>query len=152
MKKFKYSLDKVLDFKINAEKDKKEMFSKLKMKVEEEEEKLLELSSILQNKFLNINDSGNTDGIDFKNSYSYIYTLQGKIKRQEELINQYKNKLEISRQQFIYAQKERKTLEMLKEKAYLEYITEVEREEQKLNDELGLYAYLRRRNDLIKEV
>jgi flagellar FliJ protein len=152
MKKFKYSLEKVLDFKINAEKDKKEIFSKLKMKVEEEEEKLLELSSVLQNKFLNINDNGNTDGIDFKNSYSYIYTLQGKIKRQEELINQYKNKLEISRQQLIYAQKERKTLEILKEKAYLEHSTEVEREEQKLNDELGLYAYLRRRNDLIKEV
>ena len=152
MKKFKYPLEKVLDFKINEERSTIEKFSKLKIKVEEEKERLIELNNLLQNNYMELNENTNIDGTTFKNSCSYIYVLQEKINRQEKVIQNYKNKLEASRVELISAQKERKTLEILKEKAHLEYKSEMDKEEQKINDELGLYAFLRNSNNSIGEV
>ncbi|SHH83643.1 flagellar export protein FliJ [Clostridium grantii] len=152
MKKFKYSLEKVLDFKTDEERVRIEKFAKLRIKVEEEKERLIELNNLLQNNYTELNKNDNIDGTTFKNSYSYIYVLQEKINHQEKAIQNYKNKLEASRVELISAQKERKTLEILKEKAHLEYKTEMDKEEQKINDELGLYAFLRNSNNSIREV
>lgn len=144
MKKFKYSLENVLKYKKDTEDGIKENYLKLKNRIDEEESVLDSLSIQLQDNLTHINTKIYVNGISFKNSYSYMYTLQDKIESQEKVVSEYKIKLDEARENLIFAQKERKTIEILKEKAYENHLREMEKEEQKLIDELGLYAHLRK--------
>ncbi|WP_461205738.1 flagellar export protein FliJ [Clostridium sp. DL1XJH146] len=144
MKKFEYSLQSVLKYKEDKEDSVKEVFLKLNNKVKEQEEILESLNIQLEESCVQLHNKTNLTTINLKNCYSYMYTLQDKVDKQEKLVKQYKEKLEEIRKKLIIAQKERKTIEVLKEKEYDSYKKEIEKEEQKLNDELGLYAYLRK--------
>ncbi len=144
MKKFEYSLQNVLKYKKDNEDSVKEVFLKLNNKVEEQEEILESLNIQLEESLAQLHNKTNLTTINLKNCYSYMYILQDKVDKQEKVVNQYKEKLEDIRKKLIIAQKERKTIEVLKEKEYENYKNKIEKEEQKLNDELGLYAYLRK--------
>ncbi|GAA0178081.1 flagellar export protein FliJ [Clostridium sediminicola] len=144
MKKFKYSLENVLKYKKDTEDSIKENYLKLKIRIDEEQGILESLSFQLQNNISGITGKRNSNAMNFKNSYLYIYTLQEKIENQDKVINEYKLELDEIRNKLIIAQKERKTIELLKEKAYENHLKEMEKEEQKLIDELGLYAHLRK--------
>lgn len=144
MKKFKYSLQNVLKYKKDTEDSIKENYLKLKNRMDEEEGVLENLGFQLQDNLTQINAKRYVNGMSFKNSYSYMYTLQDKMESQEKVVSEYKIKLDEARENLIFAQKERKTIELLKEKAYENHIREMEKEEQKLIDELGLYAFMRK--------
>lgn len=146
MKKFKYSLENVLKYKEDTEDSIKENYLKLKNRMDEEEGVLESLSFQLQDNLTQINAKRYVNGMNFKNSYSYMYILQDKIESQEKVVKEHRLKLDQVREKLIFAQKERKTIEILKDKAYENHKREMEKEEQKLIDELGLYAFMRKKS------
>ena len=69
-----------------------------------------------------------------------IYLLKWKINKDLVIKNK---ELEIRRKDLIKKQIDRKTVDILKERQYKEFIKEENRKEQILIDELALYAYIR---------
>ena len=76
--------------------------------------------------------------IEFNNYIAHITT---KIKLQKEIVNSNADNVDKVREELIKAVKERKILDKLKDKSYLEYVKEVSNEDQKLNDEIVSYNY-----------
>lgn len=71
----------------------------------------------------------------YRNYLTYQHKL---LKLQEQVIVEKKHDLEAAQQKLIYAMKERKILDKLKEKQYYRYQTEQEKNEQIFQDELAV--------------
>ncbi|MTI65720.1 MAG: flagellar export protein FliJ [Firmicutes bacterium] len=143
MKNFKYSLENVLKYRKDKEETIKQEFSDIQRKYLIEKENLKELERKLESA-VNTKVKNTSREVNYrKNVYNYIQFLREKIILQKELTLNYKDELEEKRKELIFAQKERKTIEKLKEKAYEKYKVEITRKEQKFNDELAMFSYLR---------
>ncbi|MTI69483.1 MAG: flagellar export protein FliJ [Firmicutes bacterium] len=143
MKNFKYSLENVLKYRKDKEETLKQEYSNVERNYLIEKEKLEELERKLDSA-VNSNAKNTSREVTYrKNVYNYIQFLREKIVLQRELTLNYKDELEQKRSELVSAQKERKTIEKLKEKAYTKYKVELNRQEQKLNDELAMFSYLR---------
>ena len=75
---------------------------------------------------------------------NYINSLAGVIKQKEKELLVKKNDLERRRRDLLEKQKEKKTVEIIKNKRYDQFIKEENRKEQVVLDELALYSYFKK--------
>ena len=143
MKSFRYSMQSILDYRRDLEEEEKLKFAQaqkeyLKQKeiLEGVERKLDDAFSARIKKKYRIHE--------LKNLSEYIHLLKERKDMKKKRVEESERNLEIKRQQLISAQKDRKIMEKHKEKAYEQYNTELNQEEQKIIDELALYSYYRR--------
>lgn len=138
--RFKFRLDKLLEIRKEKEEESKRIFN------DEQRKKI-----ILEDKLESLNDNfekykgiqPNEDVVFQKLKRYYVLGLQEGIKQTEKDLKKQNIVVEKKRAELKQKQVERKTVEILKDKKYSEYIKEQNRVEQITIDEIALYAYMR---------
>lgn len=143
MAKFTYRMQNILDIKYKLESQAKTSFSLAAAKLNQEEEKLEGLHQRrrtyeMQAKEL-VSDKLNFQ--DIKVNRIAIETTKGAIQNQVVAVHVAERNLESARSRLQNVMTERKTHEILKEKAFDEFKKELEKEEGKAVDELISFTH-----------
>lgn len=146
-KRFVFRLQTVLEVKIKAEDEEKRKLAELIAWQKQEEAVLVQMEQDLlsnQNRIKDAQRTGKYLEVDELKRISYwIEKLKKDIIAQKAKLVEIARRIEAQREALIKAAQERKTLEMLKEQHYNEYMAEIEEEERKLLDELATLKYAR---------
>ena len=140
IKKFKFGLEKLLEIRIDKEEESKRKFTKTQREKQETENKLIGLKENYE-KYKRIEKGESV--VYQKIKRNYLYALDKGISETEKNLEIKNKELEIRREDLIKKQIDRKTVDILKERKYIEYTKEEDRKEQILIDELSLYSYIR---------
>lgn len=149
MNRFRFSLESVLQVKYRLE-------ELALARLSESQGRLIDaqsvLARILQEKQAHIQrvrsvQSGRVNVAQLVSAQHYLDALNERIKQQEFLIVQIEEELEQRREVVIEAQRERKTLEKIKEKQWRRFLRELDREEQNFADEVAGNRYGRAGGD-----
>lgn len=145
-KKFRYRLEKVLEFKIKKEDEEKEKLADLLQQEAHErqvkaqlEHKLVETQQILKTKHL----SGSLNMEELKFYPNHIKDLENRIKNQELRLKELAIRIVAQREALLKAAQEKKVYEKHKEKCQEEWQKELDMEEARLIDELATIKFAR---------
>lgn len=139
MKKFKFSMQKILDIKQKNREQEELSYAQLVQMIIEEEKQLAELENerqLLQEELLACQVNG-ISIVEIMNKQKYIEHLDYVIEKQIKKIKQYKEKLELKRQRLIEVKIEEKKYSRLREKKLYEYIMRDNKLEQIELDEIA---------------
>lgn len=139
MQRFQFSLETVLRVKSRQEERALAEFAQSQAELISAQRSLTEL---LQEKMRHLwevsrHQQGTLNIGNLMLSQSCLQRLNQKIGLQEQEIAQLEEKLEVRRQAVVEAQRERKTLEILKEKQWIQHQKELQQEEQHFLDEIA---------------
>ncbi|MBP3203941.1 MAG: flagellar export protein FliJ [Lachnospiraceae bacterium] len=143
MAKFIYNLQNVLNLKLKMEGQAKEAFSAARMALDEEEDKL----KILLDRKRDYEEqarvllSGTLNVLEIESNQKAITVMDDMIGAQRLRVKRAEQNLERAREQMTVAMQERKTQEILRERAFEEFLREENRAESKAIDELTSYTY-----------
>lgn len=143
MTKFVYRMQNVLDLKLKLEEQAKIAFSLANNKLREEEARLQRIYDgihIYENKLKRFK-SGRLDLLEMKRCSEAIKIKKEQAEAQKKEIKIAERNVEIARKKLNDVMVERKTQEILREKAFDEYKKEFDKEESKVVDELVSYQY-----------
>lgn len=143
MKKFRYSMENILQIKIKLEDQAKISYgnARQKLTIEEEKQKQLELTLTSYEEELRALRTSKLDLHKIKLCEQAIDIMKYKIKQQIVHVRNAKQRLEVARIRLDHAMAEHKIQEKLKEKAWEDYILEFEAEEQKEINERNSFHY-----------
>lgn len=141
MEKFNFNLQRVLDYRIKVEDNKKEEFV-ISLKSYMHEEKIL---NVLNDKRKSMFEAVSSfkKSQEFQNYSRYMEYLNKKIESQIIVLKKAKEKLNKAKEELIKSTADRKILDKLKEKAKEEFDREENKKEQKLNDDFAMFSYLK---------
>ncbi len=143
MKKFRYSMENLLQVKGKLEDQAKITYGAARLRLTQEEEKL-EQMKLRRNSFveeLRRLRSTRLDLPKIKQCEQATWIMDQNIKQQMTVVRNAAHRLEIARIRLNDAMVERKTQERLKESAFEAYLLELDSEEQKEVDELNSFNY-----------
>lgn len=137
MKKFRYSLNKVLNMRLRLEKEASQKFTDVSSKM-----KVIDDNINMLNELYNRNAFATcTTKIEDIIKKNYTYYLENSImlneKQKEELSKEYNYRFE----DYKNKKRDRKVLEKLKDKEYEKFLKQQDKEEQDFLDELSLNMY-----------
>lgn len=139
MSKYNFSMEKILDLRVNKEKDVMSKFATLQNELQQQ--KLVH--SKLENQMDTLNKEGynslDVNQLRFNNLYKQ--NLENQIDVQKQRIEETSNELEDMRLDLISAQKDRKIMEKLKEKDFTLYKNNLKAMEQKELDEMAIQRH-----------
>lgn len=143
MAKFIYKLQNVLSLKLKMEDQAKQEFSAARMALAEEEEKLEELKRKKQVYEERAKEllSGTLDVLEIESNKNALLVMEGFIANQNARVERARKVVEDARIKMTVAMQERKTQEILRERAFQEFLQEENRAESKAIDELTSYVY-----------
>ena len=143
MAKFKYRMQNILDIKLKLESQAKIEYSAANQKYLDEQKKLQELMlrRIGYEKELKELMSGIIDVKRISNVRADVNSIKTLIRRQSVTVHKAQMELEKARNHLNELMKDRKTHEILREKALEEFKQELKAEESKEIDELVSYTY-----------
>ncbi|SHJ68153.1 flagellar FliJ protein [Hathewaya proteolytica DSM 3090] len=140
--KFEFRLQKVLDMRVKEE-DLCKM--KLKKSIEHKKEMDMKLKSLEKN-YQQHNDFHKEESVvEKKLRLNYLNLISNNISTMKSEITVQSKKVDENRSELLEKQISKKTVEVLKEKKYQDFLTEEKLVEQRNNDELALYAFIRNR-------
>ncbi len=139
MKSYKFKMDKVLEYRENVEKVKVEDFAKITHKLRREEEHLKDLQETLEEK----KKVKQQDLYGMKMGFLYREKLKAEVDRQVSKVQEISVKAEAAQHVLIEARKDRKIMEMLKEKDQEKYRLERLSTEQKELDDLSVMRFIK---------
>jgi len=147
MAKFRYRMQSILDIKSKMETQAKQEFAAAKNALDKEEEILMGLH---KRKTLYEQEGrellkGHLIVRDINDNKEAILRMEDFISTQLVQVNKAQARLESARERMTNAMKERKTYETLKEKAFDDFILELNHQESKEVDELTSYTYGQKR-------
>ncbi|HOP54573.1 MAG TPA: flagellar export protein FliJ [Bacillota bacterium] len=144
MKKFKFSLQKVLDVARAKEDMALEEFAKAQNLVLQQKN----FSHNLEVKYQSVRFGSEEEEIlSLVNRESYLQALMVRIERAYQKLAELEDDLKTKRMILIDAMRNRKLLEKLREKAQERYKKAVEHEEQLFLDEIGILAFSRKEGE-----
>jgi flagellar FliJ protein len=139
MKKFNFSLETLLKYRINIEKMRKEEWAlarKMRM-IEEDKLKSLTDDEKAKREELNEMTQGRTfDIYDYLYRAKYINQLLYYIKLQKKVVEEKKEEEKIALNKWIESRKNKKALENYRKKLWKNYLMEMDKEEQKIVDDI----------------
>lgn len=143
MAKFVYRMQNILDLKLKLEEQAKIAFSLANAALREEERKLeMIFEDIYQYKQrLKEAGTGTLDVLEMKRCSEAIEIKKQHAKEQQNRIKIAERNVELARMKLNSVMVERKTQEILREKAFEEFKKEINEEEKKVTDELTSYQY-----------
>lgn len=146
MAKFVYRMQNILNIKLKLETQAKMAYSQANALLREEEEKLRQLFErrmFYERRSQELME-GKLDLMEIKDCRQAVETMKVLIRRQMMQVQLAERKVEAARAQLENVMKERKTQEILRDKAFEEFKQELEHEESKAVDELVSYTYGRK--------
>lgn len=146
MAKFVYRMQNILNIKLKLETQAKMAYSQANALLREEEEKLRQLFErrMFYERRSQELVEGKLDLLEIKDCRQAVETMKVLIRRQMMQVQLAERKVEAARAQLENVMKERKTQEILRDKAFEEFKQELEHEESKAVDELVSYTYGRK--------
>lgn len=146
MRKFKFKLKTPLKVKQMEEKVKKQ---KLAAAIARQNYEKKLLKTLLTQRLALDSDLQKNLEISIKVEELYVYinymeTIKRQIENQKKSLFKAKEDCNKTRSSFIESRKERQILEKIKQKSFKTYIEEINREEQKLSDEIAISNFCRR--------
>lgn len=138
---YKFSLQKLLDMRIDKEEKSKFEFMEAKREQLMTQNKLDELKESY--KEYRVIDRSKTS-MELRIINNYLNAVNIGINNTTKVLQEKDKVVEEKREDLKTKQIERKTVEILKDKQYAAYMKEEERQEQIRNDEFALYAYMRK--------
>ncbi len=147
MKKFTFPLQFLLEYKEKREKKRKKELAEIIKEWKKEEmflNKLKREEKECQSLLRERNQGGEISYIILYQSY--LESLAQKIKKQKIKVEGIFLKVEDKRKKLIRASTEKKTVENLKKKRWMEFITSVEKMEQNLLDESAIVKFNAQKN------
>lgn len=141
MEKFKFKLQNVLDYRVEVEEKQKDEFIKAQ-KALMKEKKIIE--ELLQLKDTAVNDKNNYNSkLDYQLLLNYINVMDSKITEQMDRVIKAQEFFDRKKQELIKSTSDRKVIEKLKETAKREFEFEMNKVEQRMNDDFALFTYVR---------
>ncbi|MBE9528943.1 MAG: flagellar export protein FliJ [Proteobacteria bacterium] len=151
MNRFVFKLEPLYDYRQRLEEASQREFSEALMLLEEEERKLVELQKAYIKGCDDLDklkeEGGQAEELGMYGAY--FYGLKRHIAEQEKIIAGAREEFEARRAHLEESTKEKKVVETLKEKSYNTYIKELDKEEQKENDDLVSSRFKRSRDNEI---
>lgn len=143
MAKFIYKMQNLFSIKQKLEDQAKSAFGAAKMRLDEEEEKLVCLEKRKEDyeRLLSEKMTGNLNIRDIRSTEDGVEILKYKMRIQQISVNTAQQQLELSRIKLNEAIQERKIQENLREQAFLTFMEELKAEEQKEVDERVSFMY-----------
>lgn len=139
--KYKFSMEKILNWRTGIEKVSMEEFAILQNELHHEKLVLANLEKeYKKSKDKNL-DNCNVN--ELMQQHLYVQNIKDKIENQNKVISIKKNQVEESRDKLVIAQKDRKVMEKLKEKDYDDFQENMKLEEQKELDEMAVLRFQR---------
>lgn len=136
---YKFSMEKVLDWRSDTEEEKKKNLGQVQQHKDQQETILQRLIS--ENIKIK-NDSLSTNRIDvLRRQHLYKNMIDEKIIHQKNLITKAEKAVEVARVELMEAHKDRKVMEKLKEKEYIFSMEQEKHEEQKQLDEMATLSF-----------
>jgi len=138
MAAYKFRLQKLLNYKVNKEEEKKNELSIASKRLEKEKNRLLELKQKL-NEMNSTFQEKTSQGMavnELKLLVNYIDYYKRSIKEQRIKVKMAEDYLSTCREELIKATQEKKMIEKLKEIDYGKYLYEEQKKEEKLVDDL----------------
>ena len=150
MNSFKFKLEKVLNHKKTIEDERKNQFSCAERQRRDSERALSELKKNEETFVdrMRALQSAEMEVKDMILHYDHLGALGKKISGQTQKVQKLEQQANTCREQLITAKKEKEILEKFKERQQCGYKKESNRQEQKINDEIGIHRYNRRENSL----
>lgn len=136
---YKFSLEKVLEWRMDSEKAIARKFAILQNELQYQKNTLNNLrleDENIKKKILKLNNIH-----ELKQQYLFKQTIEERIEKQIKLIDKTNEELEKLRLELLEAQKNRKIMEKLKEKDYASYKENLMNAEQKELDEMAVLKY-----------
>ena len=138
MSKFVFNLEPLYDYRQRTEELSQKEFAEVNLKLQAEEKRLAEMNELYRN------SASEMDGLkergapvrDIEMHHLYLEGLMRHIKAQEAAIGQIKKLLEKKRAELIDASRNRKVLEIMKEKSLNAHNLKENKREQKEADDL----------------
>lgn len=143
MAKFRYSLQSILNIKMKMETQAKQEFSAAVNALDEEEKRLSEMNSRradLETKAKELRQ-GRLNFRELEDNKRAIFYVDDRIVGQKVRVQAAEKNVEAAREALAEVMKERKTHEILREKAFEAFLLEENRAESKAVDELTSYNY-----------
>ncbi len=144
---FRFRLESVLNYRRTIEENLLKELSELRRHLSLEEDRL---KMMIFEKGRHINDLGSLQkgGVtlqieDIKLYFSYLNGLELKIKKQGDVIKKCQERVDKKLAEVVDAMKNRKILEVIKERGYREYTREINLKEQRLLDEIAVNRFTR---------
>lgn len=137
MKKFKFSLEKILQLKQQMLKNLKNDLSTLQMQLREKEKEIeiLKIKYIESNEIYNNKSSKSIMPYEIKFYKDYMNTILNNVKKEEEEKELILKKIEAKKQEIINLNIEISSIEKLREKKYIKYNYQVQKMEEILIEE-----------------
>lgn len=137
MRRFVFSLQKVLDYRQRLEEQAIRAFAEAQAELAHQQHRLRHLLDWRQ-ECLNRSERRHRLAVALLDiEQTFLSALEEQIQLQRQRVAEAQHQVEVRRQQLIEAQRERKTLERLKEKQYEQWRLELLRWEQKQIDDLA---------------
>ena len=123
MKKFSFSLERVLNYKEQIEQSLRSEHGQAVMKVKKKEEQIQELETMFTEcrKTWGAKEMSVTTIAKMRRYTDYLGTLTGKISSEKDTLKKLQKEEELKREQVIEAKKETSSIQKLKEKKKREY-------------------------------
>ncbi|MCX7821606.1 MAG: flagellar export protein FliJ [Brevinematales bacterium] len=147
MKKFQFNLQKLLEIREKKEELQKVKLAKASGEYQVEVNKVENIKNNVKN-YKNSILKGESFSIENLRMLDYISTNAEKaIKNLEPVIEEKRKKMEREIEIYNQLRKEKKIVELIKEKKYKQYLEETGKEEQKIIDEIGKNTYMKNKAD-----
>ncbi len=134
---YKYKMENVLDYRNSIEKNRVEDFAKISQKLDKEKERLDDLEELFDLKKREVK----TDVNSMKMSFLYKEKLKAELTHQKKKVDEIIHMANDAREVLIEARKDRKIMEMLKEKDKEKFRNEMLTREQKELDDLTIMRF-----------
>lgn len=144
MEEYSFSMEKVLDYRVDVEKQKAEEFAKLKFEITEIETEITKLNIELKSINEKICSVQNVN--ELLQLQLYRELLEENVKMQKLLLIEKRKSLEEKRSELKQAQIDRKIMDKLKEKDYSQFIYKRNLKEQKELDDISVMKFKRTKN------
>lgn len=143
MKKFKYSMQSILDIKLKLEEQEKNNYAQAQMRLNAENEKL---AALVQRRgeyeeHLRQMAGQRLDIPEMRRTEDAIEVMKGLIRQQTVAVRKAEQNVEAALHRLRQAMTEKKAQEKLREKAWSEYMMEFEAQERKEIDELVSFRF-----------
>ena len=146
MRRFKFNLNTPLRIKQKIEQIREHQLIEARMALEREKQELLALKE-KKNDIKQVMERELQQSLKAAELMLYesmMNTLNDRLKNQESRVERAREKSKEAMELYLAARRERQVMEKLKEKRYAHYLVELNREEQKILDDIASLAYIRR--------
>ena len=138
---FKFSLEKLLEMRKTREEEGKKLFNNSQQELQKSINKLNDLND----KYKQYNGIVAGETVIYqKLKKNYLIALNKGIEQTEIEIEKKQKEVDYRREQLKVRQIERKTVDILREKRFNQFMADEKRKEEIANDEFALYAHMRK--------